>query len=526
MDTSLARQETLIAALRRALGEAVEVVETHISWVLLAGDYAYKIKKAVDLGFLDFSTLEKRRFYCGEELRLNRRLAPDLYLEVVPIAGSADHPVLNGPGPAIEYAVKMRRFPQSCLLDQVLLRGELTPETVDAIARRIADFHGRTAIADNESPFGTPERAHLPVAENFAQIRPRLRDNEDLNRLDKLERWSEREYQSRIDALAERKARGLVRECHGDLHLGNMVLLDGEAVPFDCIEFSENLRWIDVISEAAFLAMDLQDRGRPDLARRFLNAYLEQTGDYEGLEVLRYYLVYRAMVRAKVACIRAGQAKQSAGHWKQYRNHIELAADFTRPLQPFLAITHGLSGSGKTTVTQSLLEATSLFRVRSDVERKRLYGLKPEARSGAGTGEGMYSLEAGERTYRRLAEVARGIVQPGFSAIVDATFLKRRERAAFQELAQGLGVPFVILDVTAPENLLRERVKQRMQHRRDASEADITVLENQLRNSEPLDASELAVAIEVDTEQTENVQALVQRLTDMTRSATPNYDPK
>jgi hypothetical protein len=512
MDAPLARQEILITALRSALGEPVEIVETHISWVLLAGDYAYKIKKAVNLGFLDFSTLEKRRFYCMEELRLNRRLTPDLYLEVVPVAGSADHPALNGPGPAIEYAVKMRRFPQSCLLDQVLLRGELTPATVDAIARRIADFHGHTAIAGNESPFGTPERAHLPVAENFAQIRPRLRDKEDLIRLDELERWSEREYLDRFDVLAARKARGWVRECHGDLHLGNMALLDGKPVPFDCIEFSDNLRWIDVISEAAFLSMDLQDRGRPDMARRFLNAYLEQTGDYDGLEVLRYYLVYRAMVRAKVACIRAGQAEQPAGHWARYRNHIELAAGFTRPCQPFLAITHGLSGSGKTTVTQSLLEEASLFRVRSDVERKRLYGLKPEARSGAGTGGGIYSAEANERTYRRLAEVARGIIQSGFSTIVDAAFLKRRERVAFHELAQELNVPFVILDITAPENLLRERVKQRMQHRRDASEADITVLENQLRNSEPLGVSELAVAIGVGTERTVNAQALVRRL--------------
>ena len=514
--TRLADQETLIAVLQGKLGQPVEMVETHISWVLLAGGYAYKIKKAADLGFLDFSTLEKRRFYCAEELRLNRRLAPDLYLEVVSIAGSAEHPVLNGPGPALEYAVKMRRFPQSCLLDQVLLRGELTPETIDAIARSIADFHGRTAIADNQSPFGTPERTHLPVAENFAQIRPRLREKEDLIRLDELERWSEREYQARIDALAARKARGLIRECHGDLHLGNMVLLDGEAVPFDCIEFSDNLRWIDVISEAAFLSMDLQDRGRPDLARRFLNAYLEQTGDYAGLEVLRYYLVYRAMVRAKVACIRAGQERLSAGHWTQYRNHIELAADFTRPLQPFLAITHGLSGSGKTTLTQSLLEATSLFRVRSDVERKRLYGLKPEARSGAGTGASIYSREANEHTYRRLAEVARGIVRSGFSAIVDAAFLKRRERTIFRELAQELSVPFVILDVTAPENLLRERVKQRMQHGRDASEADLAVLENQLRNSESLDDNELTVTIGVDTERTGNVQALVQRLAQAT----------
>ncbi|BAN35756.1 hypothetical protein SCD_n01945 [Sulfuricella denitrificans skB26] len=512
MDATFARQEILVTALRNVLGEPVEVVETHISWVLLAGDYAYKIKKAVDLGFLDFSTLGKRHFYCAEELRLNRRLAPDLYLEVVPIAGSADHPVLSGPGPLIEYAVKMRRFPQFCLLDQVLLRGELTSEMIDAIARKIVDFHGRTAVADNKSPFGTPERTHLPMVENFAQIRPRLRDKKDLIRLDELERWSEQEYLARWDALAARKARGFVRECHGDLHLGNMALLDGEAVPFDCIEFSDNLRWIDVISEVAFLTMDLHGRGRSDLARRFLNAYLEQTGDYEGLEVLRYYLVYRAMVRAKVACIKAGQERLSAGHWAQYRNHIELATEFARPLQPLLTITHGLSGAGKTTVTQSLLEATSLFRVRSDVERKRLYGLKPEARSGAGTGESIYSPEANERTYRRLTEVARGIIQSGFSAIVDAAFLKRRERASFHELAQELNIPFVILDVTAPENLLRERVKQRMQQGRDASEADITVLENQLRNSEPLDASELALAIDVDTEQKENIQALVQRL--------------
>ena len=516
MNTPLDHQESLITALRSTIGDTVEMVETHISWVLLAGDYAYKIKKAVNLGFLDFSTLDKRRFYCAEELRLNRRLAPDLSLEVAPIAGSADHPDLNGHGPAIEYAVKMRRFPQSCLLDQVLLRGQLTPEMIDAIARNISDFHGLAAIAGNESPFGTPERTHLPVAENFAQIRPRLRDKKDLMRLDQLERWSEREYQARFNALAARKSRGFIRECHGDLHLGNMALLDGKAVPFDCIEFSDNLRWIDVISEAAFLTMDLQDRGRPDLARRFINNYLEQTGDYEGLEVLRYYLVYRAMVRAKVACIRAGQEGASTGHWTQYRNHVELAADYGRPLQPFLAITHGLSGSGKTTVTQSLLEAMDLFRVRSDVERKRLYGLKPETHGGAGTGNGIYSVEANERTYRRLAEVARGIVQSGFPAVVDAAFLKRRERALFRELAQELKVGFVILDFTAPEQLLRSRVNQRMQHGHDASDADIAVLENQLRNSEPLNDCELTFAIEVDTGQPANTEGLAQRLEKIT----------
>lgn len=516
MNTPLDRQEILVTALRSAIGDTVEVVETHISWVLLAGDCAYKIKKAVNLGFLDFGTLDKRRFYCAEELRLNRRLAPDLYLEVVSIAGSASHPVLNGPGPALEYAVKMRRFPQASLLDQVLLRGELAPETMDAIARNIADFHGRAAIAGNQSPYGTPERIHLPVAENFAQIRPRLRDTEDLVKVNELEKWCEQEHQTRLASFAARKARGLIRECHGDLHLGNIVLLDGKAVPFDCIEFSDNLRWIDVISEAAFLSMDLRGRGRTDLARRFLNTYLEQTGDYEGLEVLRYYLVYRAMVRAKVACIRAGQEGAPSGHWAQYRNHIELAADYSLPLQPFLAIAHGLSGSGKTTVTQSLLEAMDLFRVRSDVERKRLYGLKPETHSGAGTGEGIYSVEANERTYRRLAEVAREIIQSGHPAVVDAAFLKRRERTLFRELAQELKVGFVILDFTAPEQLLRSRVNQRMQHGQDASDADIAVLENQLRNHEPLNDCELAFAIEVDTGQPANTEELAQRLAKIT----------
>ena len=514
--TRLADQETLIAALQGKLEPPVDRLETHISWVLLAGDFAYKIKKAVDLGFLDFTTLEKRRYYCAEELRLNRRLAPDLYLEVVPITGSIAQPDLNGSGPAVEYAVKMRRFPQPCLLDQTLLRGELAPHTIDAIARKVADFHIQVAVSGSDSPYGTPQRVHQPAAENFAQIRARLGKGQPQMELDQLEQWGEREYLTHQAAFSARKAQGFVRECHGDLHLGNIVLLDGEAVPFDCIEFNENLRWIDVISEVAFLAMDLQDRGQPGLARRFLNAYLEQTGDYGGLAVLRYYLVYRAMVRAKVACIRAVQGDLAAAEkdrqWAQYRNYIELAASYTRRTPPFLAITHGLSGSGKTTVTQSLLEASNLFRVRSDVERKRLYGLKPEARSGAGIAAGIYSLDANERTYRRLAELAQGVVLSGHAAVVDAAFLKRRERIMFQELAEGLKVPFIILDFAAPEHVLRLRIEQRMQRGRDASEADVAVLEAQLRNSEALDERESARTIAVDTEQPADIQALLQRL--------------
>ena len=520
MEASLARQETLIAALQSMLEQPVEKVETHISWVLLAGGFAYKIKKAVNLGFLDFSTLEKRRFYCAEELRLNRRLAPDLYLEVVPITGSAEQPTLNGSGPAIEYAVKMRRFPQDSLLDQVLRRGELTPETIDAIARKIADFHGRVAVSGNGNPFGTPERIHQPAMENFAHIRARLGSSPPPKELNELEEWSVREYHARLGVFTARKSQGFVRECHGDLHLGNIVLLEGEVVPFDCIEFNKNLRWIDVISEAAFLAMDLHDRERPNLARRFLNAYLEQTGDYAGLEVLRYYLVYRAMVRAKVVCIRAGQADLSGSEeeslWARHRCYIGLAEGFTRWARPFIAITHGLSGSGKTTVTQALLEEMDIFRIRSDVERKRLYGLEPGARSSTKTGEGIYSVAANERTYQHLAELARDIVLSGFPAIVDAAFLRQRERSAFHELAQELGVPFAILDFTAPEEVLRGRVERRQQEGRDASEANLAVLEKQLRSHEPLDYNESSLTLRIDTAQAADVRELAQRLVRLT----------
>ncbi|MDD5329311.1 MAG: AAA family ATPase [Sulfuricella sp.] len=515
MEPTLAQQQTLIESLRRTLEQPVEVVETHISWVLLAGDYAYKIKKAVNLGFLDFGTLEKRRFYCAEELRLNRRLAPDLYLEVVPIAGSAEQPVLGGAGPAIEYAVKMRRFPQSAMLDQVLRRGELTAATIDAIARKIAGFHASIAVAGSDSPFGTAERVHQPVAENFAQIRAQ-RGGASHPELGELEQWSEREYRARQAAFAARKARGFIRECHGDLHLGNIVLIDGEVVPFDGIEFNENLRWIDIVSEAAFLAMDLQDRQQPRLARRFLNAYLERTGDYGGLEVLRYYLAYRAMVRAKVAAIRIAQSDPAGAEQEQLQNmlngYIELAQGYTRPGKPFLAITHGLSGSGKTTATQALLEAMEVFRVRSDVERKRLYGLKPEAHSASRTGVGIYSPEATRRTYGKLAGLARDIVLSGFPVIVDAAFLKRRERAAFRELARQLGVPFAILDLTAPEQLLRQRVELRRQDGHDASEADIAVLESQLRFGEALEDDELTGAIPVDAERAIDAEEITKRL--------------
>jgi uncharacterized protein len=296
-----------------------QVIQTHISWVLLTGPYAYKIKKPLNLGFLDFSSLKNRRFYCTEELRLNRRLAPQLYLDVVTITGSPDAPAINQPGPVIEYAVRMKEFPQEAQLDRVLARGELRRETIDSLAEELSEFHQRIEVAGEDSPFGSPERIAKPVQENFEPTRKQITDRKERIRLKKLQDWTKRTHRAHVPDFQDRKRGGFIRECHGDMHLANMVLLEGQVVIFDCLEFNENLRFIDVMSETAFLTMDLDDRGYPAWAHRILNDYLEKTGDYTGLRLLRYYQVYRALVRAKVACIRMNQAGLSDRDRKQIR---------------------------------------------------------------------------------------------------------------------------------------------------------------------------------------------------------------
>jgi aminoglycoside phosphotransferase family enzyme len=274
---AIAAQEALVGALANPVCyphpvERVRVIETHISHVLLTGRYAYKIKKPVDLGFLDFSTLERRRFYCEEELRLNRRLAPQMYLEVVAIGGTPQAPQLGVPAEeAIEYAVKMREFPQEALLDHRLGLGELSIEHIDAIAAVVAAFHQRVERAAPQQGYGSAAHVQTAVWQTFAQIRPLLGTAAEREALDELEAWSEREHATLLPLFVERQCQGYVRECHGDLHLGNIALVDDEIQVFDGIEFNPNLRWIDVISEIAFLVMDLDEHGRPDLAWRFLN---------------------------------------------------------------------------------------------------------------------------------------------------------------------------------------------------------------------------------------------------------------
>jgi aminoglycoside phosphotransferase family enzyme/predicted kinase len=492
----------------------IRMVETHISWIILTGDYAYKIKKPVDLGFLDFSSLEKRHHYCQQELELNRRLAPELYLDVIAITGSAAQPQLNGTGKVFEYAVKMRQFDPDKQLDKLLQRNALTTEQIDQLADTIAAFHQRVERASDNSPFGTVDVVWQPIQENFDQVGVRIEDTSDVARLERLLQWSQQSFKQLKQVISARKRDGFVRNCHGDMHLANITLIDDKVTVFDCIEFNDNFRWIDVISEVAFTTMDLIDRRKPDFAARLLDRYLQRTGDYAGLVLLQFYQVYRALVRAKVAIIRHSQGGLSAAEsqmsLQQFREYCQLAESFTESKPATLYIAHGVSGSGKTTFTQPLLERYGMIRLRSDVERKRLFGLTAEQKSRSDTGTGIYTPSASEQTYQRLRELARHILQAGYSTIVDATFLKREQRHFFHELANELNVPFVILHFHADEMLLRQWVNERMVAARDASEATIEVLEHQLKSEEPLTQEEADRIISIDSGRNDAVEKLIE----------------
>jgi len=499
------RQQRLLDALGNArafpdsAGE-VERIETHISCVYLVGEHAYKVKKALDLGFLDFSSLEERRRACGEELRLNRRLAPDVYLRVAPIAGSPDAPTLDGAGPPIEYAVVMRRFPQSALLSRMWASGMLETAHMDRLAALMADFHARIPAAAPGSGYGDTAAVRRRTLENLEGLHGLLPEADA--DLESLERWTRGELERLSGRIEQRLLEGRVRECHGDLHLDNLIEWRGRLMAFDGIEFNADLRWIDVINELAFVTMDLDDRGAERLSRHLRNAYLERTGDYGGLDLLRFYQVYRAMVRAKVNAIQAGQHAQTTEAQRLRRQaaaYVRLARRYTEPVRPLLLLTHGVSGTGKSLLSESLITERGYIRLRSDVERKRLYGLAPDADSAA-AGKDIYTAQASRRTYRRLARLAEMMLRAGFPVIVDATFLRRSHRREFIDLADSLEARWHILSLTGRETTLRRRVRERAERGGDPSEADVGILEKQLSEIEPLSADESKHATVLDVE--------------------------
>lgn len=503
--------QSLIAALQNPTlfphpVEGFQVIETHISRVLLTGQYAYKFKKPVNFGFLDFETLEARKHFCQEELRLNQRLTDDLYLEVIPVTGSAEAPQLGGSGEIIEYALKMRQFPQDGLLSTLQANGELTTAHVDQMARQIADFHTATPRVPADNELGSPESVMAPVLQNFEQILPFLSEASDLAQLEALKAWAESSFERLKPLLVQRKADGFIRECHGDIHLGNATLINDKVVLFDCIEFNEPFRMTDVYADIGFLAMDLEDRGLKSLSRRLISQYLEVTGDYQGLELLNFYKAYRAMVRAKVALFSLSpdaDGVQRATTLRQYRNYANLAESYSAIPSRFLVITHGVSAVGKSQVAMRLVEALGAVRLRSDVERKRMFGEQDDA---------LYGSQASDATYARLHELAGLALRAGFPVVLDATYLKREQREAAAQVAEDTGVPFLILDCEAPQAVIAGWLKQRQAQNNDPSDATLEVIEAQQANREPLSDEEILRSKRVETNVSSDLDSLIDNL--------------
>ncbi len=481
----------------------IHLIQTHISWVILTGDWVYKLKKPVNFGFVDFTTLELRHAACLEEVRLNRRTAPSLYDGVVTLVDGIDGPQFGENGPILEYAVRMRQFAQSDLFEQRLAGNELSVDVIESLARAVAELHGQAAIALPDSLFGTPELIRSTVQACLDELAKTSLPEALRSLLIPLNVWVMAEWRRLNSSFLSRKQEGWIRECHGDLHLGNIVLYRGKPTLFDCLEFNPNLRWIDEMSDIAFLVMDLHDRGAPRLAWRALNEWLEQSGDYQGLFVLKYYLAYRALVRAKVASIRLRQPELSPEEQERQheslKSYVDLATTLTRQSQTIIVLMHGVSGSGKSFVARKLVESLGAVQIRSDVERKRLMDAWPPGTSVPPTDSEMYSTKITWKTYHRLQSMARIVVDSGYPVIVDATFLKQSDRQAFASLAKNLGVPFVIVACHAPEAVMQERVSQRQRIGRDASDADVAILQQQLATAEPLTSHELGSTIELDT---------------------------
>ncbi|WP_158592363.1 AAA family ATPase [Noviherbaspirillum sedimenti] len=495
-------QEKLVRALAGTLQAAsapVSLFETHISWILVAGQSACKIKKAVRFDFLDFSTLAARRFYCEEELRLNRRLAPQLYLEVQAITGSADAPLLGGSGPAIEYALRMRAFPQEALWSERVVTGAIAAGEIDQLAAILARFHHEAPVAPSDSRWGTPALLRASADEILDTLAQALRDPADKPRVDALLEWHQARHVQLCPTFERRRREGYVREGHGDLHCGNILTVDGHATAFDCIEFSEGLRWIDVLNDIAFATMDLQVCGRADLAARLLDRYLEASGDYLDLALWRHYQTLRALVRCKVYLLRlqelAADAPQRTDCERRMQAYLGFACASISPASPALMIMHGFSGSGKSTVAGAVVELCGAVRIRSDVERKRMQGIA----AGSPAAGDLYAPAVSDATYARLGLLARRIVEAGLPVVVDAAFLDRAQRQRFAALARELGVPFLIFDVRADAALMRERLARRARQGGDPSDAGVEVLALQLVSHHPLSAEEMPHVAPVDS---------------------------
>lgn len=501
--------------------DRLEMVETHLSWVALTGAYAYKIKKPVRFGFVDATTLESRRALCESELELNRRFAPDLYLDVVPLHAVAGRLRFDGSGTIVDYAVLMRQFDRREELSALLARGEVTAEEIAALALLLADFHAGEAPVSEPAGLGTPRQVHAMVQRNLDELEAAW-PTQPAGRLTQLRRWFEQRFAALDTLLVRRREQGRLRDGHGDLHARNIVRWRGRLTPFDCLEFDASLRRGDVALDLAFLYMDLESKGRTDLAALLLDRYCDRSGDYEAMTVLDLYAVHRALVRAKIDALQmagavAGELRAAAAHG--FDERLAVAERLAATRDPALVLMHGVSGSGKSWVSEAAVPVLPAIRIRSDVERRRILGAAPTAGSGSTLHGGAYAAEVSDRTYQRLEDCARSVLLGGRNAIVDATFLEPRRRAPFITLAAELGCRLLIASCHASPEQLRRRIAARAAAGQDPSEATAEVLADQLRRGQSLLPEEQCHRIDLDTGSFGNAGAAASALAEALRSA-------
>jgi aminoglycoside phosphotransferase family enzyme/predicted kinase len=444
--------------------EPVTLVQTQMSFLFMAGDFVYKVKKPVNLGYLDYTTLTLRHALCHQEVALNRRLTSDIYLGVVPVRRLESDYVLGGNGRAVEYAVKMRRLPGDRMLNVLLGRDAATPDMMRHLAVKLAGFHHAAASGPDIDPFGSPEAVRINVEENFSQTEKYRGRLVSAGKHQRVREWA-LGYLAEKRALFEaRVSAGRIRDCHGDLHAQHICFSDAIQV-YDCIEFNDRFRYCDVASEIAFLAMDLDRYGRGDLARVFVEAYLDASGDLEMRELLGFYRCYRACVRAKVEGFKSddpyiGAAEKSAaesaagGYW-------DLAARYART-RPLLLVMTGLMGTGKSTVAEQLARRAGFEVLSSDILRKALAGIPVTEHRRVGQGKDIYDAEFTRRTYSALFEKAAALLARGQDVILDASFKKKADRQRAREMALSAGADYAIIECVLDEDLTRARLERRL----------------------------------------------------------------
>jgi hypothetical protein len=481
--------------------EPIQLIQTHISYVLLTGEYAYKVKKPANYGFLDFSSLQKRQHFCAEELRLNQRGAAELYLDVLPITQADDAFQLAGNGPAVEYTLKMKQFPQDGLFLTLFEQDRLSESDMEHLGRVVAVFHAKAETSDYIDTFGTIPRVRESIDENYQQTKKHIGGPQTQAQYEATRQYTDNFFVQRPDLFTQRVQNHFIRECHGDLHLRNICQWNHQVLLFDCIEFNEPFRFVDVMYDIAFTVMDIEARNRPDLANAFLNTYVEETGDWEGLQVLPLYLSRQAYVRAKVSSFLLDdpgipepvkqEARQNAALY--YR----LAWAYTQPQQGQLIVMSGLSGTGKSTTARTLARQHRAIHLRSDAVRKHLGGV-PLHQKGP---DDLYSPEMTQKTYARLLELGVLLASQGFAVILDAKYDRAALRADAIAQAQAQQIPLKIIHCTAPMEVLQARLQQRTG---DIADATVDILAQQ--QFEAFTDAEQAIVHTVDTTQSLDAQ--------------------